>query len=241
MRKEVPQGTEVCEKQLFALVDKVHNVDINEEQIAPFLPKIMESMEDLSKEDIIKRFASLEFNRFLEYYQNAPDLNIEAREGAGRERGDRDDRRSRQGSKGYTRLFMNLGSVDEFSRGDMLGFICNTAKISGKSIGKIDLKGVFTFFEVEDAEVNRVFDGFKDIDFNGRQVRIEVSGEGGGRSEGGRGGRPRGGDRGPRSGGGDRRDRNRGERSGGGSRGGERREGGFRDFSGKRQGSRSKY
>lgn len=114
----------------------------------------------------------------------------------------------------------------------MLGFICNTAKISGKSIGKIDLKGVFTFFEVEDAEVNKVFDGFKGVDFNGRQVRIEVSGDGGGRSEG-RNSRSRGGDRSSRSGDRDRKDRRNGR---------DRREsGGFRDFSGKRQASRSKY
>lgn len=242
-KKEVPQGAEVCEKQLFKMIDKVHNVDVNEEQIAPFLPKIMESMEDLSKEDIIKRFASLEFNRFLEYYQNAPDLNLDARDSrrdGDRDRGERGERQSRSSSRGYTRLFMNLGSVDEFSRGDMLGFICNTAKISGKSIGKIDLKGVFTFFEVEDAEVNKVFDGFKGADFNGRQVRIELSGDGGGRSEGRSGGRPyRGGENRSR---GDR-DRNRGggDRSRGGDRRGSRDRndnGGFRDFSGKRQASK---
>lgn len=227
-RKQVPQGTEVCEKQLFAMIDKVHNVDINEEQIAPFLPNIMESMQDLSKEDIIKRFASLEFNRFLEYYQNAPDLNIEAREGRRDDERERGERRERSSSRGFTRLFMNLGSVDEFSRGDMLGFICNTAKISGKSIGKIDLKGVFTFFEVEDAEVNKVFEGFKDVDFNGRQVRIEVSGEGRGS-----GSRSRGGDRNRRGGDRDRKDR-RSPRD-------KRDSGGFRDFSGKKQTSRSRY
>lgn len=142
---------------------------------------------------------------------------------------------------------MNLGSVDEFSRGDMLGFICNTANISGKSIGKIDLKGVFTFFEVHDEEVNKVFDGFKGVDFNGRQVRIEVSGEGRSDRGGDRGGRSRGGDRGGRGRnggfGGERRDRG-GDRRGGYS--GERRDrngdnGGFRDFSGKRRESKSRY
>src|SRR5690606_18895580 len=101
-RKQVPQGTEVCEKQLFAMIDKVHNVDINEEQIAPFLPNIMESMQDLSKEDIIKRFASLEFNRFLEYYQNAPDLNIEVREGRRDDERERGERRERSSSRGFT-------------------------------------------------------------------------------------------------------------------------------------------
>ncbi|WP_282637108.1 DEAD/DEAH box helicase [Sphingobacterium thalpophilum] len=237
-RKQVPQGAEVCEKQLFSIVKKIENVEVNDEQITPFLPAIMENLESLSKEDIIKRFASLEFNRFLEYYKNAPDLNIEARESS---RDDRGDRRSREGSKGYTRLFINLGSVDEFSRGDMLGFICNNANISGKSIGKIDLKGVFTFFEVQDAEVDKVFQGFQSVEYNGRQVRIEVSSDG--RSEG-RGGRGRG-DRGGRRDGGYRSDR--GGRREGGYRGGDRSErrdrnsGGFRDFSGKRKESKSKY
>src|SRR5690606_389016 len=144
----------------------------------------------------------------------------------------------------------------------MLRFICNTANISGKSIGNIDLKGVFTFFEVQDEEVNKVFEGFKGIDFNGRQVRIEVSGEGRSDRGGDRGSRPRSADRGGkgRSGGfgGERRDRG-GDRRGGfggerrerggdrrGGFGGERRErssdnGGFRDFSGKRRESKSRY
>lgn len=246
-RKQVPQGEEVVAKQLLTIIDKVKNVEVNEDQINNFLPAIMEGFADMSKEEIVKRFASLEFNRFLDYYKNAPDLNLEARDMGTRERGERSDRGSREGSKGYTRLFMNLGSVDEFSRGDMLGFICNTANISGKSIGKIDLKGVFTFFEVQDEEVNKVFEGFKGIDFNGRQVRIEVSGEGRSDRGGDRGSRPRSADRGGkgRSGGfgGERRDRG-GDRRGG--FGGERRErssdnGGFRDFSGKRRESKSRY
>ena len=234
VRKQVPQGTEVCEKQLFSIVDSVHKVEVQEEQISAFLPQILESLNDLSKEEVIKRFASLEFNRFLDYYKNAPDLNVDARDSS-RGDSDRDFSGRRASSQGYTRLFMNLGSVDEFSRGDMLGFICNTSKISGKSIGKIDLKGVFTFFEVQDEEVEKVFQGFKEIEFNGRAVRIEVSGDG--KSD-------RGGDRGKRrySGGGDRN-------GGGGYRGGSssgRRErsgggGGFRDFSGKRRESKSRY
>src|SRR5690606_28837245 len=96
-KKQVPQGGEVCEKQLFAIVDKINHVSVNDDQISPYMPAIVESLQDLSKEDIIKRFASLEFNRFLDYYQNAPDLNIDAREsGRGdRERGDRGRDRDR--------------------------------------------------------------------------------------------------------------------------------------------------
>jgi len=215
-KAEIPTGFDVCEKQLFALVHKVHNVDVNEEQIEQYIPRIMEEFADLTKEDIIKRFASLEFNRFLEYYKDAPDLNVSAEfEG----RGERSERFPRGGTRGdYTRLFINLGSVDEFTRGDMLGFICNTAKISGKSIGKIDLKGVYTFFEVENAISETVQQNFKGAEFNGRSVRIEVAGDrdGGSRSGGNRGG-------------GGRRDGGSRERSGGG---------GFRDFSGKRRDDR---
>ena len=158
-KAEIPSGFDVCEKQLFAMIHKVHNVEVNEDQIEQYIPRIMDEFKDLDKEAIIKRFASLEFNRFLEYYSKAPDLNISG-DDRGFERGDRAERGDRtfksSTSPGYTRLFMNLGSVDDFTRGDMLGFICNNTKISGKSVGKIDLKGVFTFFEVEESAVNQV-------------------------------------------------------------------------------------
>ena len=195
-KAEIPTGFDVCEKQLFAMIHKVHNVEVNEEQIDQYIPRIMDEFKDLDKEQLIKRFASLEFNRFLEYYSKAPDLNVSSEDrgfergerGDRADRGDRPDRAFRSGtSPGYTRLFMNLGSVDDFTRGDMLGFICNNTKISGKSVGKIDLKGVFTFFEVEDAAVNQVIEGFKSVDFQGRDVRIEMAGdrEGGSSERGG--------------------------------------------------------
>lgn len=226
-KAEIPSGFDVCEKQLFAMVHNVHNVEVNEEQIDQYIPRIMEEFKDLDKEQLIKRFASLEFNRFLEYYSKAADLNISAddRSYERGERSSRADRPSRPGGAhaGYTRLFMNLGSVDDFTRGDMLGFICNHTKISGKSVGKIDLKGVFTFFEVEDSELNKVIEGFKSVDFQGRSVRIELAGDREGGSSHGHSsykGTPR-----HENGGG-----YRGRRREGGQNGG-----GFRDFSGKRR------
>ena len=230
-KAEIPTGFDVVEKQLFGLVHKVHNVEVNDSQIEQYLPRIMDEFKDLTKEDVIKRFASLEFNRFLDYYKNAPDLNTASDERGGRERDG-----GRAGQSGFTRLFINLGSVDDFTRGDLLGYICNNAGISGKSVGKIDMKGVFSFFEVENEIAEKVIEGFKKVDFHGRDVRIEVSGEGKSERRGGGGG-SRGGDRerksygggGSRSGGGERRERSDrgGERSSGG--------GGFRDFSGKRK------
>jgi ATP-dependent RNA helicase DeaD len=242
-KAEIPTGFDVCEKQLFAMIHKVHNVEVNEEQIEQYIPRIMDEFKDLDKEAIIKRFASLEFNRFLEYYSKAPDLNVSSDDrGFERtERGDRAERGDRSfkssTSPGYTRLFMNLGSVDDFTRGDMLGFICNNTKISGKSVGKIDLKGVFTFFEVEESAVNQVIEGFKSVDFQGRDVRIELAGdrEGGSSERGGSyrgsGGSGSGGRREGGSSGGYRGGSGGGRREGGSSGGG----GGFRDFSGKRR------
>jgi ATP-dependent RNA helicase DeaD len=244
VKGEIPNGFDVCEKQLFAIVHKVHNVQVNEQQIEQYLPRIMDEFKDLTKEDIIKRFASIEFNSFLDYYKNAPDLNAPLDDRA--VRGEFSERAPRGGSgeSDYTRLFINLGSVDEFNRGDLLGYICNTAKISGRTVGKIDVKGVFSFFEVPKGDVEKVMTEFKDAEFKGRPVRIEISGEGTSDNRSGGGGNRR--REGGYSGGGERREGNfrRGDGGGNRSAGGERREGsnaggGFRDFSGKRREDRN--
>lgn len=233
-KADIPTGFDVCEKQLFSIVHKIHKVEVNEQQIEQYLPRIMEEFKDMSKEDFIKRFASIEFNIFLEYYKNAPDLNAPAEENRRFEQ--RDGERApypRSGGKSeFTRLFINLGSVDEFSRGDLLGYICNQSKISGRIIGKIDVKGVYSFFEVPHSEVDKVTAGFNGAEFKGRPVRIEIAGEG--VSERRDGGQPR------REGGYSGGNRNGGERRDGyrNSRGGAERNGsggGFRDFSGKRR------
>ncbi len=237
IKAEIPTGFDVVEKQLFALVHKVHNVEVNEQQIEQYVPRIMDEFKDMSKEDIIKRFASLEFNRFLDYYKNAPDLNAQIDEsrradGAG-------DRFNRTGMRSdFTRLFINLGSVDGFGRGDLLGYICSTAKISGKTVGKIDVKGVYSFFEVPNDDVEKVQAGFKGADFQGRDVRIEISGDSRNESRGGASNYKR-------REGGDRREGGF-RRNGYSHEGGNNREragapngGGFRDFSGKRREDRS--
>jgi ATP-dependent RNA helicase DeaD len=240
VKVEIPTGFDVCEKQLFSIVHKVHKVQVNEEQIEQYLPRIMEEFKDMSKEDFIKRFASIEFNSFLDYYKNAPDLNAQVEEGRRPERGDdRSASREHGGKSEYTRLFINLGSVDEFNRGELLGYICNNTKISGRTIGKIDVKGVYSFFEVGHADVDKVVSSFKDVEFKGRPVRIELSGDGsGGGGERREGGYQR---REGSGGGGYNRDRNgSGEKREGGYNGAPRERtastgGGFRDFSGKRR------
>jgi ATP-dependent RNA helicase DeaD len=208
VKAEVPDGFAVCEKQLFGLVHKVHSVVVNEEQIEPYLERIFEEFQNMTKEEIIKRFASLEFNQFLEYYQDAPDLNVkeEKRTFEGGERGVR-------GNGKFTRLFINLGSVDDFTRGDMLRYLCDTSGVRGNKIGRIDLKGVYSFFEVENDVVDKFQETFKKAEYNGRSVRIEMSQDGDRRRSGG----PGGGGRSREDGGGRRRWEGSGSGSGSGA------------------------
>lgn len=167
-RMPIPTGEEVCQRQLLALMHKVREVKVNDEEIGAFLPAVYEELKDLSKDDLIKRFASIEFNRFLDYYRNAPDLNIDDRKS-----GDRDTEKYRQGA----RFFINLGKMDGMEKADLLELIDDVSGVDGKAIGKIELKGAYSFFEAEKDKVDDILNGFKDIEYNGRQVRVEVTGK----------------------------------------------------------------
>ncbi|HTF17290.1 MAG TPA: DEAD/DEAH box helicase [Chryseolinea sp.] len=164
----IPTGEQVCQRQLLALMHKVREVKVNEDEIGAFLPAVYEELKDVSKNDLIKRFASIEFNRFLDYYRNAPDLNIEDRKP-----GEHESERYRQGG----RFFINLGKMDGMEKGDLLELIDDVTGVDGKAIGKIELKGAYSFFEAEKDKVEDILNGFKDIEYSGRQVRVELTGK----------------------------------------------------------------
>ena len=179
-RMAVPNGVEVCEKQLFHLVNRIHNIDVNEEEIAPYLPKIMEELQDVSKEDLIKRFVSEEFNRFLEYYQQAPDLNKGFERGAG----------------GMTKFFVNLGELDGLHWKFMKDYLADISGVSAQHIFNVDVKKSFSFFEAEPKNVQAFLAvNDKKLEFNDRVVQLEISAAGkkgpekGGKREGGYGGK----------------------------------------------------
>lgn len=213
----VPTGFQACETQLFSLVKKIHNVEVNEKAIEQYMPKIYDELKDLSKEEIIKRFVSTEFNRFLDYYKNAPDLNVST------SRGERDS--SSYTSNGGTKLFINLGEMDSLDSKSMTEYISEVSGVAANSILGIDVKSSFSFIEVK-ADVAEVIMGtFKNIKYNNRSVRIESRGSSGGSGGGsGRsyGGGNKGGGYGERSSYGSRSDRggsssgNRGGYGGGG-------------------------
>lgn len=168
----VPTGEEVCEKRVINIVHRLREVSLNEKEIAHFLPAVNEELKELSKEEIIKRFTALEFNHFLDYYRGAPDLN---RTGERSERSDRSDRESSSRNITGDRLFINLGKMDGLESGKLLAIICDRCKISREKIGKIDLKGAYSFFEVEKDFVQQVRDQLHGFDYKGRIVRIEVT------------------------------------------------------------------
>ncbi|OJJ22979.1 DEAD/DEAH box helicase [marine bacterium AO1-C] len=194
-RKKVPTSREICEKRLLHLMDKVKEVNVNDDEIAPYLPKVYEKLESLSREDLIKHFVSFEFNRFLEYYKDAPDLNVaNKRERNGRdreregERGGRD--RKRRGRVDFNRYFINLGSKDELSPKNLLSFIDSHPKLKNVEVGKIDIQKSFSFFEIDKRYESQLIEAFAEVEYGGNEIVIERSkggrGQGGGRRDSGR-------------------------------------------------------
>ncbi len=171
MRKPIPTGPEVCERQLFYIIQSIREQEVQREQIAPFLPQIFEALRDLSKEELIERFASTEFNRFLAYYRNAADINV----GAHRQRGDRPNHAERaqaSSSIGHQRLFLNIGHMDGIQKKDLLGLLMSEFRVPKRAIGKVEVKRTHTLLEVDAAFVRDVRRGLEAFDVNGRRIRI---------------------------------------------------------------------
>ena len=179
----VPSGAEICNKQLYKLIDKMENVEVDEAQISPFMDTVNKKLEWLSKEQIIKRFVSLEFNRFLDYYKNAPDLNKKAEERQDKrdkrnssDRGDRGDRRRRRGGdENFTRFFINIGKKDGVIPKNIIGMINDNTNDRDINIGTIDLLDSFSFFEVEEKHTSKILKSLKNVNFKGRTVRVDVA------------------------------------------------------------------
>lgn len=230
-QKEVPDGRAVCEKQLFHLVAKLENTVVDNEEIDDYLPPIHKRLEHLSKEEIIKRFVSVEFNRFNEYYRNAQDLNVTDRGDSGR--GSRDG----SGSQ-FSKCFINLGDKDSINKGVFLELLNGVDGMKEVEIGKIEILKTFTFFEVASDKVQTTLDALNGLEYNGRTIVVEQK-TGAERRGGGGNYRDRGGDsRGGYRGGNDRR--GGGDRRGSSDRGGSYDRGPRSDRSGGRSGGDSR-
>lgn len=198
-----PTGKEICKTQLYTLIDKIVKVEVNEQQIEPFLPGIYEKLESLSREDLIKHFVSTEFNRFLSYYKNARDLNVADRGGRdrndrrdrdrdGRRGRDRDDRRGRdrddrkpsrerksrsekRRSTNFKRLFVNVGSKNKLTPARLIGVINEALDSGDAEIGKIEILKKFSFFEIDEKIEPKLTKALNDMEFEGTSLAAEIA------------------------------------------------------------------
>jgi ATP-dependent RNA helicase DeaD len=232
VEKTIPSGIEICEIQLLHLANKIKDTEVDHE-IDNYLPAINEVLDGLSKEELIKKMVSVEFNRFINYYKSKRDLSGER--GNDRERSS-EPREIRAGDP--VRYFINIGARDDFDWMQLKDFIKETLDLGRDDVFKVDVKEGFSFFNTDGEHTDKVMSVLNGYDMNGRRINVEISkNDGGGRRDhNGRnsgGGRREGGFRGERSGSSPRRDSGRdgGFRS---DRGSSRKEGGFR---GERSGS----
>lgn len=165
-QKPVPTGEEICTRQLYAMIDKMQDVEVDEEQIAPFLDVIYKKFEEVDRETLIKRFISIEFNRFLDYYKNADDLNVNSRGKQERKSADDVD---------FVRMFVNVGFKNNLTPPRLIGMINEALDSSTAKIGKIDIMGNFSFFDIDKTVTTQLVKGIQGTEFEGEKVNMEVS------------------------------------------------------------------
>lgn len=161
---QVPTGIEICEQQLLHLAGKAHDVEVNPD-IEKYLPVILERFADMEKEEVIRRFVSLEFNRFLEYYRNAPDLN--------ETRGNTAFGEKKPVGVPMSRYFISVGEMDGIDKGGMVRLLCDSTGLPNSKIGKIDLRRNFSFFEVPIQFEHVIESSLSEVYVNERLVRLE--------------------------------------------------------------------
>lgn len=184
VRGTLPSPKEICSKQLWKVIDDIERVEVDEEEIADFLPEVRRKLEWLDKDDLLRRVISREFSRFLRYYANAPeieDVNPQDKSTKGK-----DKKTSTSGHRavgdhspeeGYTRIFITLGKVDGFYAREIIGLVNNRCPGPKIEMGRIDLRPSFSFFEVPDEEASRVLKGLKGFTFKGRRVGVDIAEE----------------------------------------------------------------
>jgi ATP-dependent RNA helicase DeaD len=223
--KTIPSGIEICEIQLLHLANKIKDTEVDHE-IDNYLPAINTVLEGLSKEELIKKMVSVEFNRFINYYKKTRDLSTQS---SGSER--RDDREPRESSNGgAVRYFVNIGARDNFDWMSLKDYLKETLDLGRDDVFKVDVKEGFSFFNTNPEFTDKVMETLNNVTLEGRRINVEISkNDGGGRRD--HNGRHSGGSRGERNsgGGGFRGDRSSAPRSGGfrSDRNSAPREGGF--------------
>lgn len=176
--KTIPSGMEICEIQLLHLANKIHDAEIDHE-IDNYLPAIYEVFQDLSKEELIKRMVSVEFNRFLNYYKKKRDLS-----GEKSERNSSEPREVRAGDP--VRYFINIGARDDFDWMQLKDFLKETLELGRDDVFKVDVKEGFSFFNTDGEHTEKVMEILNGFELNGRRINVEISKNDGGSRNSGR-------------------------------------------------------
>jgi len=163
--REIPTGDMICEKQLLNLINKVIDAPVDK-QIDKYLPGIMEKLVHLDKDTLIKHFVSVEFNRFLSFYKNSPDLKTKEKFNS-----------SNINNKNLVRFHMNIGKKNGVGAQHILGLINDKIKKRNIFIGKIDIMKSFSFFEIEKEQESEVLRKLNKIKWRGAQLKIELANE----------------------------------------------------------------
>lgn len=159
---KIPTGNEVCGKQLIHLIDKIIKTEVNNDAIKTYIPMINEKLKDLDREELIQRFVSTEFNRFLEYYSKSSDLNVDV-----------SNINTSGGGKGSVRFFINLGNIDGFDRGTFKVFISDFVRDKNFSMFNIEILNSFSFFEINSEYKDTLIEVLSKKKFKHRNIRIE--------------------------------------------------------------------
>ena len=181
--KTIPSGIEICEIQLLHLANKIKDVEVDHE-IDNYLPAINSVLEDLSKEELIKKMVSVEFNRFINYYKKTRDLSNQASGSERRERDDRDGAPRENNNGGATRYFVNIGSRDNFDWMSLKDYLKETLDLGRDDVFKVDVKEGFSFFNTDPEHTDKVMEILNNVQLEGRRINVEISkNDGGGRRD----------------------------------------------------------
>lgn len=167
---KIPTGSEVCEKQLLHLVEKLKNTEIQHADIDPFLPAALDRLSDLSKEDIVARFVSQEFNRFLSYYRDAADINVSPKKEMKPAPG-----HGKSAPGGMVRLSVNLGKMEKFNIKKLTAYLLEAANIAHLRIANVDVELCNSYFEVEPQFAEALMVRFGKEKYAGRRVKIDYA------------------------------------------------------------------
>ncbi|WP_336517937.1 DEAD/DEAH box helicase [Pollutibacter soli] len=188
-KMDIPTGKDVCRKQFFYFIDKLLLADISHGEYEAYLPLLKEKFEDVAKEEILQRVAALEFTRFLQYYENAADLNVReerrvergastSRDTKGRSFGRESSSRSGGGGSNK-RLFVNLGTKDGFYKASFLQFILDMSDLKKEVLGRIDMKEMNSWIEIDSSAANKMIKALDGKKFKGRMIRMNDADSGG--------------------------------------------------------------